>query len=234
MWTIDEDGYYSNPIARYITYENPTDFGPNTTRFEWEALQSALAVAVATGRILILPSFRCCTGCAVGGSRSACSSPQFRCSLLSILRISTFDRVFGSRYREHSFLNNSLVPDHIKHNVSIQPIFFNVSAFPEVWHSVNMTDVQVVTVDNYSRGATLQEVLRWISKYSDEKAVIRFHSLYGNSIDWESDPRFGRKLKRWFGAAFDCSEYEQWASSMLKLADLWPGKSTGAKNPGSH
>jgi len=231
MWTIDDDGYYSNPIARYITYENPTDFGPNTTRFEWEALQSALAIAVATGRILILPTFRCCTGCA-GGLRSACSSPRFHCSLLSVLRISTFDRVFAGRYREHSFLSSSLVPDHIKRNSSVQPAFFNVSALPEVWHSVNKTAVQVVTVANYFRGATLHEVVRWISKYN-ETAVVRFHSLYGNSIDWESDPRFGRKLKHWFGVAFDCSEYEQWDSSMLKLANLWPGKNTG-KSLGNH
>jgi len=228
MWSVDEDGYYSSSVARYITYENPSDFGSNTTKFELDALKSALAIAVASGRLLILPSFRCCTGCPES-SRSACSSPRFRCSLLSVFRISTFDRVFGGRYREHSFLNNSLVPDHVKRNLSIRPAFFNVSALSRVWHSVDKRSVQVVSVANYSRGATLPEVVRSISAHN-RTAVIRFHSLYGNSIDWESDPKFGSKLKRLFSVAFDCSEYEQWDSSMLKLANLWPGKNA-AKNP---
>jgi len=231
MWTVDEDEYYSSPTARYITYENPTDFGPNTTRFELEALKSALAIAVASDRFLILPSFRCCTGCP-GGSRSTCSSPRFRCSLLSVLRISTFDRVFGGRYREHSFLSNSRVPDYIKHNSSIRPVFFNVSAFPKVWNTVDKKAVQVLTVADYSHGASLLEVVQWISAHK-ETAVIRFHSLYGNSIDWESDPKFGSKLKRWFSIAFDCSEYEQWERSMLNLANMWPGKNAG-KNPPKH
>ena len=223
MWTIDENGYYSSSTARYVTYENPYDLGPNTTRFELEALKSALAIAVASGRTLILPSFHCCTGCQVN-SRAKCGSPQFRCSLLSILRISTFDRVFGSWYREHSFLSNRLVPDHVKRSLSIRPIFINASALPEVRHSVNTSAVQTVTVANYSQGATLTEVVRWISE-RNKTAVIRFHSLYGNSVDWKSDVQFGDKLKRWFGIGFDCSEYEQWDSRLLNLANMWPGKS---------
>jgi len=227
LWTIDENGYYSDLTARYITYENPLDLGPNTTRFELEALKSALAVAVASGRILILPSFHCCSGCAAD-SRAKCSNPQFRCCLLSILRIRTFDHVFGNHYREHSFMSNRLVPDHIKRGISTRPVFINASALLEVWHSIDVNAVHVVTAANYSNGATLNEVVRWMSEHN-ETTVIRFHSLYGNSVDWENDLEFGSKLKHWFSAAFDCSEYEQWKSSMLNLANMWPGK-----NPENH
>ena len=231
MWTVDENNYYSDSDARYFTYENPYDFGPNTTRFELEALKAALAVAVASDRILILPSFHCCSGCAVG-SHAKCSSPHFRCSLLSVLRINTFDRVFSNRYREHSFLSNGLVPDHVKRNTSVRPIFINASALPEVWHSVDKNAVEEVTLTNKSRGASLLEVVQWISEHN-KTAVVRFHSLYGNSIDWENDPKFGSKLKRWFSVSFDCSEYEQWEGSMLNLANMWPGKNIG-QNPANH
>lgn len=222
MWTIDENGYYSSATARYITYENPSDLGPNTTRFELEALKSALSIAVASRRILILPSFHCCSGCAVS-SRAKCSNPHFHCSLLSILRISAFDRVFGSRYREHSFLSNRLVPDRIKHSLFARPVFINASALPEVRHSVDKSAVEVLTVANYTRGATLSEVVRWISRHN-QTAVIKFHSLYGNSVDWRSDVHFGAKLKRWFDAGFDCSDYEQWSTSTLNLANMWPDR----------
>lgn len=208
MWTVDDNGYYSNSAARYFTYENPYDFGPNTTWFELEALKAALAVAVASDRILILPSFHCCSGCTVG-SHAKCSSPHFRCSLLSFLRINTFHRVFSNRYREHSFLSNGLVPINIKRNMTVRPIFFNASALPEVWRSVDASAVQAVTLTDKSHGASLLEVVRWISEHK-ETAVIRFHSLYGNSIDWENDPKFGKRLKNWFSVAFECSEYEQW------------------------
>lgn len=191
-------------------------------RYELEALKSALAVAVASGRILILPSFHCCSGCKPG-SLAKCTSPQFRCSLLSVLRISAFDRVFGNRYREHSFLSNALVPDHIKRSLSTQPIYINASSLSEVWHSVDRNAVQVMTVGNYSHGATLLEVVRWISEHNDT-SVVRFHSFYGNAVDWENNPQFGGKLKRWFSVAFDCSEYEQWDSSLLNVANTWPGK----------
>jgi len=225
---VDDSNYYSNSTARYITYDNPTDFESNTTRLELEALKSALAIAVASRRILILPSFHCCSGCALN-SPVKCSYPHFRCSLLSILRITVFDRVFGNRYREHSFLSNRLVPDKIKHSLSVKPTFINASALPEGWNSIDANAVEFLTVSNYSHGATLQEVVRWISEHN-ETAVIRFHSLYGNSVDWENDPEFGSKLKHSLSVAFDCSDYEQWDKSTLNLAKMWPGK-TVSKAP---
>jgi len=224
LWTVDENGYYSDPTSRFIAYENPVYLGPNTTRFELEALKSALAIAEASGRILILPSFHCCSGCEAS-SRGKCSSPHFRCSLLSVLRISSFDRVFGNRYREHSFLSNSLVADRIKRSVTDRPLFINASTLPEVRHSVDENNVQVLNVANSSNGAALTEVVRWISQYN-ETAVIRFHSIYGSSVDWASDAKFGFKLRRKFDIAFDCSEYEQWDRNMLNLAKMWPGRNS--------
>ena len=224
LWTVDENGYYTNSSARYLTYNNPNDLGPNTTRFELEALKSALAVALATHRILILPSFHCCSGCAAN-SRGSCSNPRFRCSLLSILRISTFDQTFGGRYREHSFLANGLVPEGIKRGVSDRPLFINTSAVPQVRHSLDADAVELLSVGNYSHGATLSEVVRWVSERSTVP-VIRFHSLYGNSVDWESDAKFGSKLRGWFGDGFECSEYQQWDRSMLNLANMWPGRNS--------
>jgi hypothetical protein len=59
VWTTRK--YYSNKSARYFTYDNPRDFGTISVDLEIEALKSAMAVSVATGRILILPTFRCCS-----------------------------------------------------------------------------------------------------------------------------------------------------------------------------
>jgi len=224
MWMVDENSYYSDPMARFITYENPVYLGPHTTRFELEALKSALAIAEASGRILILPSFHCCSAC-VSGSRAVCSSPHFRCSLLSVLRISTFDRVFGNRYREHSFLSNPLVPDCIKRSLSNRSLFINALTLPEVWRSVDENRTKTVNAANFSSGATLTEVVRWISQHN-ETAVIRFHSIYGNSVDWANDAKFGFRLKRRFDIAFDCSDYEQWDRNMLNLAKMWPGRNS--------
>jgi len=224
MWTIDDNGYYSNPTASYITYDNPLYFGPNTTLFELEALKSALAIAVASNRILILPSFHCCSGCVVA-SRAKCSAPHFRCSLLSVLRIRSFDRVFGSRYREHSFLKNRLVPDTVKRGLSSLPVLINVSASRDHSQSVDENAVELLTVTDYSHGASLLEVVRWLSLHNDT-ALVRFHSLYGSSVDWAADAQFGGKLQRWFNVAFDCCEYQQWDSNMLNLAKMWPGRNS--------
>jgi len=225
MWTIDEDKYYSSTTARYITYDNPRNFGRNTSSYELEALKSALAIAVASNRILILPSFRCCSGCSAK-SRVRCSSPKFRCSLLSLLRLNVFDRVFANRYREHSFLYNRLVPNRIKRSVSVKPIFLHVSGVQEAPQLVDEKAVQVVKVANHSHGATLPEIVQLISKFN-KTAVVRFHSLYGNMVNWEDDAEFGSKLKLQFKAAFECSEYQQWEGRMLNLANMWPGKNVG-------
>jgi len=104
-------------------------------------------------------------------------------------------------------------------------LFVNASVSKEVRHSVDKNSVEVVNVANSSTGATLVEVVRWISQ-RNETAVIRFHSFYGNSVDWTSDVKFGFKLKRQFDIAFECSEYEQWDTNMLNLAKMWPEKNS--------
>lgn len=240
MWTIDDNQYYSNRTARYFTYENPRDFGLNSVDMEIEALKSALAISMVTGRLLILPTFRCCSrNCRamkpgsrvhvvidipastntsrVVSSSTECSDPRHHCSLLSVLRLSKFDRVFGSRYREHTFLSNRLVPDVIKLGISPFSIFINTSDAPPP----SGGNVTVVTPANRDRGATVSEVVRWFDERRDE-TVIRFHSLYGTTIDWSSDKALNFKLKRYFQVGFECSEYEQWEADQLDLAKMWP------------
>jgi len=241
LWTVDDDEYYSNSSARYFTYNNPSDFGLRTVEMELNALQSALAIAMATERLLILPTFRCCSrNCRVtksnpriilvpdvpvgrgsqssGTSAIECSDLVHSCSLLSLLKLSKFDQVFGSFYREHSFLSNRLVPANIKLGVSPVTIYINVSDETSL---ANDSSHVTVTPANRDRGATLSEVVRWMDERRNE-TVVRFHSLYGATVDWASDESYGLKLKQLFQEGFVCSEYEQWDADLLDLAKLWP------------
>ena len=232
-----------------MTYDNPGDFGLDTVDMEVEALKNALAIATATDRLLILPSFRCCSrncrstdhsqlgfpvvvnvniGHSNDSQRSTsfeCSDPRHRCSLLSVLRLSKFDRVFAGRYREHSFLSNKLVPDTVKHAISGSPILINSSDARVPSSSAIGANVSHVTLTpaNRSRGATLSEVVRWLDDRRNE-TVVRFHSLYGAAVDWASDKSpLGFRLVRSFQLAFECCDYGQWEADLLNLAKTWPG-----------
>lgn len=241
MWTLDDKEYYSNKSTRYFTYDNPRDFGSISVDMEIDALKSAMAISVATGRVLILPTFRCClrncrakssglqiqvmtsnNASRVASTSSECSHPRHRCSLLSVLQVNKFDQAFGSRYREHTFLSNRLVPDEIRHGVSPRAIFINTS---DATSPLPRGNVTIVTPTNRDRGASLSEVVRWFDERRDE-TVIRFHSLYGAAIDWSSDKALHFKLSRYFKVGFECSEYEQWDADQLDLAKMWPENRT--------
>jgi hypothetical protein len=82
----------------------------------------------------------------------------------------------------------------------------------------------ILTPANQQQGASLNEVVRWFQERADE-TVIKFHSLYGTSVDWQSNKTsLAFKLKKYFEVGFECSEYEQWDSELLNLSKMWPGK----------
>lgn len=243
MWTIDDNQYYTNSSARYFTYENPVDLGRNAAvdDVEVEALKTALAISMATGRILILPTFRCCsricrataspmrlqlvpTAAGEGRINVDCSYSRHRCSLQSLLKLSQFDKVFKDRYREHSFLSNPLVPDNIRRaGASSAMIYIDALDSPRLTaraagYSYNHV---VVTPADREHGATLSEVVQWMDERRND-AVIRFYSLYGATVDWKSNNSLSADLDRKFQSGFSCSEYGQWDTHLLDMANLWP------------
>ena len=102
-WVHDWAGYYSKPTAKYLLYSNPVDCtryweDSETMQRELRALRNALAYGSILNRIVILPKFHCAAGL---------------CPLNSHLKIKAFDKAFGKKYSEHSFLMNPKVPQHI-------------------------------------------------------------------------------------------------------------------------
>jgi hypothetical protein len=105
-------GYYSNASARYLIYENPTKRSWSSAADVWreqqlKALKSALTIGRVLNRIVILPRFHCWK-----------SNRTFDCPLSSLVKINSFDKQFGTSYRESSFLLNRKVPDSVRSNVS--------------------------------------------------------------------------------------------------------------------
>ncbi|ESO03083.1 hypothetical protein HELRODRAFT_173963 [Helobdella robusta] len=207
FWIIDSKGYYSDPNAKYITYDNPVHFEKiRTMDIEISSLKSALAIASVLNRILILPPFHCCN-C---HPDNKCSHPKYRCSLLSMLRISKFDQYFKLKYREHSFLDHPLVPDAVKSSVSPE-LLINHSTYRKKF---GISSEHFLNPKNAEKGASLEEVETWLTNYSNY-SVIKLHSLYGaSSFQHHTDNRYTR-LENIFADAFECTEYEQWEKNFL-------------------
>lgn len=73
QWFVDTDEYYSSSTAKYLEVGNPD---PRVTKDQEAALlKAAMKLGRATGRIVILPEFKC-HGCVVtgaGGTKTGCS-----------------------------------------------------------------------------------------------------------------------------------------------------------------
>jgi hypothetical protein len=147
LWNVNTDHYYDNQQAKFLTYINKDIFNKDIQHIDMNAraLKNALYISQLLNRILILPDFRCCD-C----KQKICDHPRHRCSLLSVLRLKIFDSHFKGSYREHSFLNNSLVPDIIKQSIS-----------PLV----------------YVRGFSIPEMLTDLEQY-EQFAVINISAIY--------------------------------------------------------
>lgn len=210
MWMVDNGAYYSNVSARYLMYENPFDFGLETRQREVEALKSALVLATVMNRLVILPTFRCCT-C---NSRVECSHPMHRCPLLSVLRLKPFDEAFHELYREHVFLKHPKVPPEVSTQRS-PCLFINSSLVA----SNNISDdCRIFQPSNSEDGATIEEMEKWFGPY-ENVSVLHFHSLYGahSSKQFDRDKRLSKLKQLMTEEAFKCSEYEQWDESAFKF-----------------
>ena len=206
LWLADHSGYYSNPATKYLVYDNPDFFRDGTLEIEKRALQSALAIGNITDRVVILPKFHCCD------CRSHQCSPELhKCSLLSVLKLRTFDLIFKGKYREHTFLKHSKIPPHVKkymQNLPSQKIF-SIRTDLHKRSLLNKTaNLQEFQPAIGSLGATSNEITKWFTPYSKEPVLV-FLSLYNafsKFTDENVQQQFTHKLK----AAFECSSYEQW------------------------
>lgn len=210
MWVVDEESYYSNHTAKYLTYENPFEF-EKTLEMEVEALKSAMVLAAKLDRILILPSFHCCSCAPI----KQCSHSMYRCSLLSVLRVSSFEWTFEGKYREHSFLKHPIVPANVIKSTSPlllvnETVYFN--------KEINSSKLHIYASANSTTNPNLDDVSNWVEKY-DDYSVIQFHSLYNTKFHEriaEKDYKL-QHLLYLMKNAFECTEYEQWEKNVLKF-----------------
>ena len=208
LWVLDDNQYYSNISAKYMTYENPFEFD-DTIEMETETLKSALVLAAKLNRILILPSFHCCNCFPY----KKCFPPRYRCNLLSVLKLSLFDWVFEENYREHSFLKNPIVPTTVKQSISPTLLFNNILYTSKQF---NQSSVIAYNPRNFTKSPSLDEANEWLEKY-ERYSVIKFHSLYDtNFFDRVSDEDYKiRHLLFLMKNKMECSDYQQWSKDVL-------------------
>ena len=122
QWSVDTNGYYSNVIAKYITYQDKS-----RGRFFNEGkrtLVNGLAITQMLNRTLILPKFQ------DGGH----GYRPLNCYIV----ISHFDKNFD--YRESEFLNHPLVPADISKPEAVYNVSSQITA---TWK--NIDDLQILT-----------------------------------------------------------------------------------------
>ena len=195
LWNVDVDGYYTNHTTRYLVYENPYDLGERSAHLEKAALGNAFHLARLTGRVVILPTFRCCD-CA----GKVCSPIHKRCSLLTVLDVKRFEEAIGGRYREHSFLRHPLVVSRLKQPSNVLLInttFYHNRSVP----NVRPVDVFQPAIAGYMNVTKLSA---WLHRYQSVP-VLRFHSLYDLPTDI-----LPFKTIDFTDEYFACSSYEQW------------------------
>ena len=200
LWNVDVDGYYSSDATRYLVYDNPYDLAERSMHMEKTALNNAFLVARLCGRVVILPTFRCCD-CA----GKECAIMRRRCSLLSVLDVKRFEEATGGQYREHSFLRHPLVKASLKHSsdvLFINSTFYRSRSLP----NVRPADVFQPGVAGYLNRT---ELSTWLNRYGS-LPVLRFHSLY--DVFTDSMPF------KWYDfteKSFECTSYEQWPQKVL-------------------
>ena len=190
MWSLDQDGYYSDEKAQYMMYSSEGDESQKTWLEEVQALHNALVMAKMSDRILVLPTFRCCD-C----KSNTCANPNHKCSLMHTLKLNTFNAKFGEKYREHVFFEHSKVPENLKTSVKNSPLL-SILTSPPKNSSVTANNDFTFTCERSKCNMTV--LGEWL-RHFDDFPVIRFNSLYGNIA--------GDVSKQ---SAFKCGEYEQW------------------------
>ena len=180
MWHVDHNGYYSNPNAKYIAYDNLIDFGPKKTKLmETNALRTAFFIAFLLNRIVIFPKFSC-----YGCKKQHCQkiTPKLSgCAAHVQYDIKILDKVLGTKYRENMFLNHTLVPNRIKMSVT-DPIFIEMQNNS---YAISSSKNIIFYPRDVINGATKEEFLTWLTPYSDY-SVIKFHTLYGHIMSYRN------------------------------------------------
>ena len=159
-------------------------------------LTTALAITTVLDRVLILPHFHCFRK----------STRIFiDCPLNSILKLTSFDRGFANRYRESSFLQNSLVPDAVRNSISQQYFIAtpqtNNNTILEFRNHANMT--VVVSRNNTISDDQLLQLLG-----TDQHRVLSLASLEHVHVTFKSDTQqkaFSETVK----ASFKRAGYRQ-------------------------
>ncbi len=176
LWMVDDNHYYSNKDAKYITYENHLDLGYNKTLLEERrALVTAFMFAKLMNRTVILPEFHC-YGCVPPACKTKEQDPKFRCSAYVHFSMKVMDRFLNGFYREHMFLRHPLVPNAIKNSCSPKLLVKSefVDRFPGNFDNTG----SIFMPSTLETKAGLQEILTWLEKFK-QYSVVRFHSLYG-------------------------------------------------------
>ena len=174
LWDVDGNGYYSNKIAKYLSFDNSVDFFPlgTTTDQEKNALASAFLVGFLLNRIVILPTFR---GYTVLTRRR---------SLLDVLGrkfVSVDTNVGVAAYREHLFLDHRKVPDAVRKSKS--PLIQIGSGVVDAKLKVANSSYLILSPQNVLLGPTTDEILQWFNRGSLSRySVLRFYSLYSITV----------------------------------------------------
>ncbi|ELU06069.1 hypothetical protein CAPTEDRAFT_202855 [Capitella teleta] len=158
MWLYDQDEYYSSTQRRYLAYQNPTYFGNDSTTLaaERSSLITALAIGLILNRTVILPKF-------------VCAKKAQQCTILQHYLLGIFDQSFGSSYREHTFLQNELVPLTVRNSSRWTYVLLN---------STELIPSFGVKVFRYNESQEIRQetIEKWFG--NETNSVLQFHSLY--------------------------------------------------------
>ena len=198
LWMYEQQAYYSNASQKYLQFGNPLDFGPATRKDERNSLKTALTIAKLLNRTLILPKFHC-QGCKYG----SCKISNDHCAFNTDFHVRTFDNHFMDQYREHVFLEHSLVPEVVKKSVS-PVIFFSNKKMADKLKPTK--DMKTFNTSDYDAGrVTSKDILSWFGQGPlSQFSVLMFHSLYID-IAYDDKP-WDKKLE----SALKWSDYRQY------------------------
>ena len=208
LWMVDTDGYYSSTEAKYLTYSNPLNLGDATYGVELHSLKSALVLGVLLNRIVVLPKFHCCN-C----KTKKCYQGTYRCSLLHMVNLKSFDLAFSSKYREASFFSHPLVPATTLSEANTTRVLIAPNKYlPGINATVLLKTSQYMYKANRiykERSASSQKYLlkSWLSRY--ESPVLHIDSLYFD-VNKLLNIQPLDEYDRFSDQVFQCTEYEQW------------------------
>ena len=167
MWMVDNEGYYSNPTAKYISFNNPVNFGKTSVTYEEESLKAALAIGYLLKRIVILPAFH--SARYMNAAKKSSFNAHFR--------VLAFDKAFAGAYREHMFLKHPLVPSEVLESQT-DLIIIKSSAIAGKFDAAMLQGIKYDFLPKDPQtGASSSEILNWLRPLESFK-VLRFHSLY--------------------------------------------------------